>query len=236
MIRIAIVDDEELFTNQLKGYVDRYSRESGNEIRLTCFQDGDEIAEDYSGDYDIILMDIQMRFMDGMSAAEKIRQMDQEVIIMFITNMTKYAIRGYQVDALDYIVKPVEYFAFSQKLDRAIERMKRRDQHFISIPVEEGVQKLDIAGIYYVESQGHSLIYETKIGSFSSRGTMKELEEILVPYGFFQSNKGFLVNMKHVDGMKAGCCVIHDHQLPVSRVKRKQFMEALVNYMSEVMK
>ena len=236
MIRIAIVDDETLFTEQIREYLERYSRESGNEIQIRCFSDGDEIVENYSGDYDLILMDIQMRFMDGMSAAEKIRQMDQEVILMFITNMTQYAIRGYEVDALDYIVKPVEYFAFSQKLDRAIERMKRREQHFISIPIEGGVQKLDIAGIYYVESQGHTLIYRTKTGSFTSRGTMKELEETLEPYGFFRSNKGYLVNMKYVDGMKGGCCVIGGDQLPVSRMKRKQFMEALVNYMSEVMK
>lgn len=236
IIRVAVVDDEKIFTDQLREYLERYGRESGNEIRMTFFSDGDEIAENYSGDYDIILMDIQMRFMDGMSAAEKIRKKDQEVIIMFITNMTQYAIRGYEVDALDYIVKPVEYFAFSQKLGRAIERMKRRDQHFISIPIEDGVQKLEIAGIYYIESRGHTLVYETKAGSFDSRGTMKELEEILLPYGFFRSNKGYLVNMRHVDGIKDGCCMIQGHNLPISRVKRKPFMEALVNYMSEVMK
>ena len=65
--------------------------------------------ENYSGDFDIILMDIQMKYMDGMTAAEQIRKLDSEVIIMFITNMTQYAIRGYEVDALDYVVKPVEY-------------------------------------------------------------------------------------------------------------------------------
>ena len=68
-----------------------------------------------------------MQFMDGMTAAEKIRQMDQKVIIMFITNMIQYAVRGYEVDAMDYVVKPVEYFSFSQKLDKAIGRIRSYD-------------------------------------------------------------------------------------------------------------
>ena len=123
-------------------------------MRSVWFSDGSEIAEDYSGDYDIILMDIQMKFMDGISAARKIREMDQEVIIIFITNMTNYAIRGYEVDAMDYIVKPVEYFAFSHKLDRAVKRIRKKEKHYISIPMENGVRKMDIAGIYYIESMG----------------------------------------------------------------------------------
>lgn len=236
MIRLAMVEDEELYIQQLVGYLERYQKESGNEFKVTRFRDGDEIVEDYCGDYDIILLDIQMKFMDGMTAAEKIRKMDQEVIIMFITNMTQYAIRGYEVDALDYMVKPIEYFAFSQKLGRAIERMRHRDRQFISIPIDVGVQKLDIEGIYYIESQGHNLIYKTKKGEFISRGTMKELENIMVPYGFFRSNKGYLVNMKYVDKMQENCCVIQGEQLPVSRAKRKEFMESLANYMSEVIK
>ncbi len=234
MIRVAIVDDEEIFTNQLVEYVQHYSRESGNEIQITCFKDGDEIVEKYTGEYDIILMDIVMRFMDGMSAAEHIRKLDQAVIIMFITNMTQYAVRGYQVDALDYILKPVEYFAFSQKLDRAIRRLKRNDQHYITIPVDGGVQKLSMENIYYIESQGHKLIYKTKMGSIISRGTMKALEDCLLPYGFFRSNKGYLVNMRYVDSVKDGCCIVHNQPLPIGRMKRKPFMEALTEYMGEV--
>lgn len=236
MIHLAIVEDELLYVQQLTEYLERYQKESGNEIRITRFADGDEIVAGYKGDYDIILMDIQMRFMDGMSAAEQIRKMDQEVIIMFITNMTQYAIRGYEVDALDYMVKPIEYFSFSQKLDRAIGRMKKKDRHYISIPLEEGMQKLAVDEIYYVESQGHAMNYHTSKGIYVSRGTMKDLEEVLTPYGFFRSGKGFLVNMKYVDGMQENCCVIRGEKLPVSRMKRKPFMDALVQHMSEVIR
>ena len=135
MINIAIVEDEKLYVSQFKEYISRYEKESGNRINVSVFPDGAEIVENYSGDFDIILMDIQMKYMDGMTAAEQIRKLDSEVIIMFITNMTQYAIRGYEVDALDYVVKPVEYFSFSQKLDRAIGRLQNKKKVFVSIPV-----------------------------------------------------------------------------------------------------
>lgn len=236
MIHLAIVEDEDLYAKQLSEYLDRYQQENRQELRITRFSDGDEILNGYAGDYDIILMDIQMRFMDGMSAAEQIRKLDSEVVIMFITNMTQYAIRGYEVDALDYMVKPIEYFAFSQKLTRAMNRVKKKERHYVSIPTEDGMRKLAVDDIYYVESQGHAMNYHTSEGIYISRGTMKHLEESLTSYGFFRSGKGFLVNMKYVDGIQKNCCIIQGEQLPVSRMKRKPFMDALVQHMSEVIR
>ena len=236
MIRLAIVEDEDLYANQLTEYINKYSGESKNEFSITRFRDGDEITSGYKSSFDIILMDIQMKFMDGMSAAEEIRKLDSEVIIMFITNMTQYAIRGYAVDALDYVLKPITYFAFSQRLDRAIDRMENRKRHYISFPIPDGIKKLEITDLTYIESQGHTLIYHTARESFASSGKMKDVEDTLSPYGFFRSNKGYLVNMQRVDGVKDGCCVIGSDNLLISRAKKKAFMEALTNNMSEVMK
>lgn len=107
----------------------RYTgKENGEAFDITIYSDGDQIVNKYQSQYDIILMDVEMKFMDGMSAAEEIRKVDTEVIIIFITNMAQYAIRGYAVDALDYVLKPVSYFAFSQRLSRAIGRMKKERQ------------------------------------------------------------------------------------------------------------
>ena len=159
MIQIAIVEDEEIYAKQLTEYIRKYQTERGRSIKVTVFGDGEDITENYSGGFDIILMDIQMRFMDGMTAAEKIRQMDQKVIIMFITNMIQYAVRGYEVDAMDYVVKPVEYFSFSQKLDKAVGRMRSEVKEFLTIPIGEGVVKIDIADIYFIEGQRHNVIY-----------------------------------------------------------------------------
>lgn len=233
MIHIAIVEDEKKFVEQLESYIVQYKKERNKEIKVSVFSDGEDIIEDYRCQYDIILMDIQMEFMDGMTAAEKIRQLDNEVVIMFITNMTQYAVRGYEVDALDYVVKPVEYFAFSQKLDKAIERSKKQVEEYLMVSTEEGVRKLAVSDIYYIESQGHQAIYYTKKGEFSSRAVLKDLENQMRSHGFYRCSKGFLINLKKVDAVNGNECIINGTMVPISRIKRKEFMEQLIHFVNE---
>ncbi len=235
MIQLAIVEDEDSYASQLTEYINKYQAESGNYFKITRFSDGDEITNGYKGQFDIILMDIEMKLMDGMIAAEEIRKLDQDVVIMFITNMTNYAIRGYQVDALDYVLKPVSYFAFSQKLGRAIGKIRKKDVKYISIEMSSGVKKVDVDSIFYIESEGHNLVFYTTSGEFYIRGKLSDYEEQLAAYGFFRSNKGYLVNLKFVDGVEKGSCLIAGKQLLISRARKNDFMSALTDYMTSVM-
>lgn len=157
MIRIAIVEDDKEVQAQLADYIRRYERQFGRMFELSLFDDGDEIVSDYRAVYDIILLDVQMRRMDGMAAAERIRQMDKDVLLIFITNMAQFAIRGYAVDALDYVLKPVPYFAFSQQLQKAVARLRARQKTFLTVPVEGGLRRVDVASLYYLESEGHKV-------------------------------------------------------------------------------
>lgn len=236
MIRIAIVEDEDSCARQLEEYLERYTAESGEGFETTRFCDGDEILENYRARYDIILMDVQMKFMDGMTAAEEIRKLDPEVVIIFITNMAQYAIRGYAVDALDYVLKPVSYFAFSQRLERAIGRMKKRARRYMTIAIRGGAQKLDISRILYVESQGHNLVFVTAAGEHTTTGTIREVEEKLENYGFFRCNKGCLVNLEHVDSVQDGCAMVGGQALPISRGRKNEFLAALTDFVGEVVK
>ena len=180
MINIAIVEDEAMYAKQLQEFLQQYQKENGEVFNITVYSDGDQIVHKYKSQFDIILMDVEMKFMDGMSAAEEIRKADTEVVIIFITNMAQYAIRGYAVDALDYVLKPVSYFAFSQRLNRAISRMKKREQKVITVNIKGGAVRINIANIYYIESQGHNLVLHTILGDYESAGTMKEVEEKLL--------------------------------------------------------
>lgn len=233
MITIAIVEDEESCSGQLKDYIAQYQEESGHSFHVIRFSDGVEIVEKYTGEYDIILMDIQMRCMNGMEAAEKIRKLDSEVIIMFITNMIDYVLRGYEVDAMDYVLKPVSYFAFSKKLERAVGRLLNKAGHPVTINTSEGLMRLDASSIYYIESEGHNLIYHIRGREIRERARIQDAEEKLVPFGFFRCNKGYLVNLKYVDGVRDGCCIINGEQLIISRARRNDFMAALTRYMGE---
>ena len=236
MIRIAIVEDEPEYARQLEQFLQRYAAENSQPIQTVHFSDGDEIALNYKPAYDIILLDVQMKFMDGMTAAEEIRKLDPEVVIIFITNMAQYAIRGYAVDALDYVLKPVSYFAFSQRLERAIGRMKKRARRYMTIAIRGGAQKLDIAQILYVESQGHNLVFATGTGRHLTTGTIREVEEKLGSYGFFRCNKGCLVNLEHVDSVQDGCAMVGGQALPISRGRKNEFLAALTDFVGEVVK
>lgn len=236
MISIAIVEDEDSCAKQMEEYLARYAEESGEVFETVRFCDGDEILENYRAQYDIILMDVQMKFMDGMTAAEEIRKVDPEVVIIFITNMAQYAIRGYAVDALDYVLKPVSYFAFSQRLERAIGRMKRRARRYMTIAIRGGARKLDISRILYVESQGHNLVFVTDGEEHTTTGTIREVEEKLESFGFFRCNKGCLVNLEHVDGVRDGCAIVGGYALPISRGRKNEFLAALTDYVGEVVK
>lgn len=105
MYHIAIVEDEKEFSLQLVEYLKQYEKENGVEIQVSVFGDGESILKDYSSDYDAVFLDIQIPGIDGMQTAEAIREQDEEVVLMFITNMAQYAISGYAVGALDFVMK-----------------------------------------------------------------------------------------------------------------------------------
>lgn len=236
MVRVAIVEDDSGYIRQLREYLARYGEESGESAEISVFTDGDEIVEGYRPRFDVILMDVEMRFMDGMTAARKIREVDPEVVIIFITNMTQYAIQGYEVDALDYVLKPVSYFAFSQRLDRAITRMKHRERQYITVPVRGGMRKMDVSHIYYVESWDHDLTFHTREGDFTAGMTMRQAESQLGAHHFFRGNNSYLINLEHVDGVQDGCVMVKGQALRLSRPRKNAFMEALSDYMGEVLK
>ncbi len=237
MINIAVVEDEAVQAEQIKEYLERYGIERDEKVTIDFYTDGDEFVDNYSTQYDIILLDIVMEFMDGMAAAAKIREVDQEVVIIFITNMAQYAIKGYSVNALDYILKPVSYFAFSQRLDRAIQRMKKRSNDHIIVSAKHRVHKLEISDIYFIESHGHRIVFHTKSGAIDTTLlTMKSIEERLLKYKFYRGNKGYLINLEHVEGFKDGYALVHGERLIISRSRKKGFLQAVANYVGEVLK
>ena len=230
MIRIAIVEDSAEVRDQLVGYLHRYERQFGRMFDLTTFADGDEIVTDYRAGYDIILLDIQMERMDGMAAAEAIRKVDKEVILIFITNMAQFAIRGYAVDALDYILKPVPYFAFSQQLQKAVHRVQKRQAVFLTVPVEGGLRRIDVSTLYYLASEGHSVRFYTEYGDFSAPGSLKSYEEKLAGKPFARCNSGYIVNLAQVLAVQQNIVQVGPHSLQISRPRKKPFLEALTDY------
>lgn len=234
MTRFAIVEDDASFRQQLGSFLERFCTENGLKYDVTVFSDGGEIACGYQPVYDIILMDIQMQEVDGMTAAHRIRALDNDVLIIFITNMTQFAIEGYAVDALDYLLKPLTYYAFSQCMHRALTRLKKREKKSLFVVTREGGRRVDSDEIYYIEVHGHSLVYHLASGDVEAGGAMKDVEEALGTLPFFRCNKCDLVNLAKVDGVQDGDAVVNGQIVQVSRAKKKPFLEALNRYINEV--
>ena len=230
MTRIAIVEDEAAVREQLAGYVQRYTRQYGTQFEVTMFTDGVEILEDYRPVYDIIFLDVEMLHLDGMETARRIRELDSDVLLIFITNMAQYAIKGYAVGALDYVLKPVPYFAFSQQLQKAVNQLAKRTRHYLAVPVDGGMRRLDAATIYYIESEGHRVHFYTEDGDFSAPGALKALEEKLTGRLFARCNSGYLVNLAQVSGVQQNTVQVGPHELQISRPKRRVFLAALADY------
>lgn len=236
MRRIAIVEDDAVYRKELIEYLRRLEAESGERFRVSEFTDGEDILENYKSDFDIILMDIEMRFMDGMTCAGKIREEDQTVVIIFITNMPQYAIKGYTVGALDYILKPVSYYAFSQSIRRGLERrdQSQKSEMYLSVPVKGGFRKVAASRIRYLEVMDHDLLFHTVDGNIASRGSMREFADRLDPETFFQCNKAFMINLAYVDGMQNNDVFIGKDTIQVSRARKKPLLDALNRYMANL--
>lgn len=231
MIRIAVVEDDPGYRRRLEGYIADFGREYNEFFRVTAFSDGLDIAENYTAVYDVILMDIEMRHLNGMDTAMRIRAMDANVAIIFITNSAQFAIQGYQVEALSYVLKPISYFAFSQELKKALKRVKeQRASFFLHVPQKEGLVRLDVSRLHYVESMGHNVVYHTDTGDVINRESLKSVEEKLTEWGFSRCNNCYLVNLAFVEKVDRDYVVVSGQALQISRPRRKGFMEDLAAY------
>ncbi len=231
MYRIAIVEDEKEFREQLYEYLKKYEEEHQLSFQIFVFEDGEEIISNYEEKYDLILLDIEMPKMNGMDAAEKIREKDEDVVLMFITNMAQYAIRGYSVGALDFVMKPITYYTFSMKMTRALKRVQRKVQAPIVLHLPDGIKTLEIKQIYYIEVQNRMLHYYTDEGEIIVRGTLQSVEEMLKPYPFAKCNHWYIVNLNHVKEVVRNTAVVGPYEVEISRRNKASFLKALTEHM-----
>ena len=239
MLSIAVVDDDKKYRDLLLEYLKKFEAESGNRFLITEYKDGSDLTTELSGKtssgFDLILLDVEMKFMDGMETARIIRQYDRNVVIIFITNAPQYAISGYEVDALDYILKPVNYFPFSQTIEREIGRMKEREHKYILLSGNGYAHKIDLYNLAYIEVEGRELAFHIK-GSDDLRITssMKKIESMIQGKMFFRCSQGFIVNLEYVDELDGMDAIVDGKRIPVSKGQKRAFVDALNNYMSEV--
>lgn len=233
MYKIGIVEDQPEEARRLTAHVQRYAAEENVSLKLRTFPDGASFLDEYLNDYDVVFMDIEMPHMNGMETARKLRQTDRDVCLIFVTVMAKYAIEGYAVQALDFILKPAEYQDIRVKLQRALDIREQFATREMTLVTSNGMRRFPIDELYYVEVINHTLYFHTKHGDFVERSTIRQREEQLAPHGFSRCNNSFLVNLRYVSAVENGRITVDGRSISIGRTKRKQFLEELTAYIGE---
>ena len=162
MLHIAICDDEKTFVNHLKELLSQYMLETGEEIKTSVFYDGLDLIEKYDPSFDLIFLDIQMKMVDGLHAAEKIREKDESIGIIFLTTLAQYGLEGYKYQAANYIIKPLQYGRLKAELDRFIRRLPLETEPFLVVSNDTGKYKIMLKNLRYIETLKRNLHLHTE--------------------------------------------------------------------------
>lgn len=235
-IRVAVCDDEKLSTTCLELSLKKYGKEAGENFEISTYADGQALINHFKNQFDIILLDILMPVMNGLETAEYIRKRDDKVIIIFITSVDRFLSEGYTWNIFNYIVKPVQYTKFKETISRAVSRMQEIPQAFIMIKNDNGLFKIYINEIRYIETYGRKLKIHRGNDEVLCYKKMKELEEILRPYDFFRCHSGYLVNLSYVLELAGSEAVLSSNdRIPVSQNRRRGMRNSLKGYAGQVL-
>ena len=226
-LRTAIVGDEDAAARDLEECLKRYCGKRGITCSTERFRDGRAFLEQYSPRYDLIFMDIRMPEVDGMAAAQRLRALDRVTALVFVTSMVQYAVKGYEVEALDFIVKPVRYPSFEMKMRRILQAVDLKKGREVLLSVGGTVRVLTSSSIYYVEVMDHDLTYHTSQGDVTVRGKLSAVEQQLPREVFFRCSTSYLINLQHVRQLTGDTVLVGDRELRVSRGRKKELMAAL---------
>jgi len=236
MLHIAICDDEQDFVTYLTGLLNQYAAKTGREMKVSFFYDGMELIESYDATIDLIFLDIQMKLVNGLRTAERVRQMDEKVGIIFLTTLTQYALEGYKYQAANYIIKPIRYARLKAEMDQWCKRHQKNDSPAIIIANDSGKYKVFLNTLRYVETFNRNLLLHTDQENIICYKSMKEMQQELIMHGFVRCHTSYIVNLFFVKGVhKLEITLVTGEILPISQPKRKQFMEQLAEYWGDLL-
>lgn len=228
-MKIAIVEDEKEAAILLKNHITKYATEEKYFIDVAIFNNPIIFLDKYNANeiFDVVFIDINMPQINGMELAKKIRKIDTTIIIVFVTNMSQFAIQGYAVNAFDFLVKPVGYESFKHHFDRIVGHYNLHRNDLINIKVGREYRQFSISDIYYVEMINHTAIWYTNKGVY--QGTDKSLNEIekMLPLEYFgRCSKAYLINFQHITSLKQDMIQVHDFHMRITRTYKAQFMKS----------
>ncbi len=234
-MKLAIIDDDAEYANTLAEYIRQFNEEKGSLLRSDYYESAEAFFNEDISMYSLVIFDIDMPGLNGMDAARLLRKRNGSIVIIFVTNMPQYALYGYEVAAVDYILKPVSYSDFSLKLRKALRYVNINKDESLTLKVPNGLLRISVLDIMYVESSLHYLIYHTFDGDYKVRGTMSAAEKELQPKFFARCSSSYLVNLRYVRSIEKEDVLIKNNiKLKISRGWRSDFLNRFTAYLGGI--
>lgn len=178
-------------------------------------------------------MDVAMPNMDGIQASKELRKIDESVCLVFLTEMSQYAIEGYEVNAYDFLIKPMEYDLFKIKMNKFLTHISTKNEDNIVISSLNEMHKLKISEIRYIESIKHYVYFHYKDEIYRTRASLDSYKKILKEKHFSEINRSLIVNLAFVDNYSNSDVIIGKEVLPLSRVYKSSFLNELTAYFGD---
>jgi DNA-binding LytR/AlgR family response regulator len=234
MLRVAVVEDNREYSDKLKHFFAEYEKEIKEEIEVVCYADGLDFTESYTADFDIVFMDIEMPLMNGLKAAKKLRERDKDVVLIFLTVMSQYAIYGYDVEASAFLVKPVDETLLRLRLNKILKNRKNKQEKSYIFFQDSAHVKVMVRDLLYVESMNHYCLFHTQNETYRKLISIREVEKDLKDSGFIRCNNSYLVNITCISSWRRDNVILNNGEnFSVSRTKRKSFLDELAKRFGE---
>lgn len=229
----AIIEDDAGYTQYLKECLERYGAEHDCVFQVRAFGRAEAFLEDQRVVDDMVFMDVNLGegWMNGIDAARALRDMGSMAVLFFITNMPQYAPNGYEVDAIDYCIKPIHYNSLSVKLDKAVRVLAQRRGVPVRVKTREGFRVVSSSDILYIEVKGHDLMFHTAREVIGAYGGLGEREEELRDHEFARCSASALVNLRCVTGLYGDEIAVGEERVKIGRSKKKEFLARLNRYL-----
>ena len=224
LIRVAICEDDDQDLASIRAYLSRFEAEKECSFMVEHFSNPVSFLDNYHSKYDLVLMDIDMPYLNGMETARRLRKLDSNVVLVFVTNLANYAIEGYSVDAMDYILKPVSYYEFSMKMMRVLRSLLDAQRDYIVIPSRISSTRLPLDELIYIETKGHRVVFHTLKRDLEQYISLSALEKQLTGKSFSKCSSSYLVNLKYVKKVEGFTTYVGGEALQISHGRKRQFL------------
>lgn len=230
MVNVAIVEDSPEAMQKLHELILKYGEENGVKFMISKYSNAVDFLENYTIHFDIVFMDIDMPGFSGMDAAKRLRKIDNEVNLIFVTNMEQYALKSYDVSALDFMLKPVNYVRLSVAMKKAFKFIAGEFKAELYVRTKGGMKYIHPYAIIYLDIRDHCVLYHTDDGVIESWARLSDVENELEKYGFIRCNKGEIVNMKRILRTDGDTVFVEGHEIALSRGRKKIFKQKFVEF------